>query len=421
METYTIGAAIVFSNNQMPAVYRHIDLTSKGKSGNRYMSFDYLIVGAGFFGSVLAERIATVLNSSVVVVDKKDHVGGQCYSETHTGTGIEIHRYGTHIFHTDDPEVWQYINRHTEFNGYRHQVLTTYRNRVYQMPLNLSTINAFYGMSMKPDEAKAFLAEEARKAGCGQPKNLEEKAMSVIGRPLYEAFIRGYTFKQWQKDPRELPASIITRLPVRFNYDPNYFNNARWQGIPLNGYTAVFEALLASPNITVRPGCDYFEAAESLRPSRMTIYSGPIDRYFGYRFGRLEWRTVYFSESVENTGDFQGTSVMNYADMDIPYTRIHEPRHLHPERIYPDSQTVIFHETSGYNPDDPYYPVNTPDNMARVRKYRELAKTEPGVVFGGRQGDYAYYDMDQTIKAALECFDTTIKTAYSAGPEAQSH
>ena len=370
--------------------------------------YDYVIVGAGLFGSVLAERIATLLNASVLMVEKRPHIGGNCYSCYDEETGVEYHKYGTHIFHTNDRLVWDYINKFTEFNGYHHQVLTKYRGTIFQMPINLETINSYYGLSLTPAEARLFIEEERKKENIVSPANLEEKAISQIGRPLYEAFIKGYTVKQWKKDPRELPADIINRLPVRFDYCEDYFVNSRWQGIPTDGYTKIFERLHASPNITVELNCDYFEMRDELKPKKKLIYSGHIDRLFDYQFGALEWRSVRFEREVHPVQDFQGTSVLNYADLDVPFTRIHEPRHLHPERTYSDEKTLIFYEYPNDDSTEFFYPITSPRNMELNSKYAELAAQDKGLLLGGRLGKYRYYDMDQTILSALNCFDQLV-------------
>lgn len=372
------------------------------------MNCDYLIVGAGLFGCCVAECIARKLGRSVIVIDRRSHIGGNCYSETDTQTGIETHKYGTHIFHTSSKEAYEYISRFTEFNGYHHQVLTKHRGKVFQMPINLETICSFYNRTMNPSDARKFIQEEANKERIENPKNLEEKAISLIGRPLYEAFIRGYTIKQWNKDPVELPAEIITRLPVRFDYKEDYFNDARWQGIPLDGYTSIFERMIDSPNITLRLNCDFFENRNAFKVAKATIFTGPVDRLFDYRLGKLEWRSITLERHVESVGDFQGTSVMNYADADVDFTRIHEPRHLHPERTYPNDKTVIFYERSATDSDDPTYPINTPKNKDVASKYKEMASLSGNLVVGGRLGNYLYLDMDKTILAALECFRTKI-------------
>jgi len=370
---------------------------------------DYLIVGSGFFGSVLAERIANELGKKVTLIERRPHIGGNCYSQQDEETGIEFHKYGTHIFHTNSKKVWSYLNRFTEFNSYYHQVLTTHNGVVYQMPINLETINSFYGVRLKPYEVEAFLKEEKDKETYTDPKNLEEKAISLIGRPLYEAFIKGYTQKQWNKNPKDLPASIINRLPVRSNYDESYFNNGRFQGIPLQGYTAIFDKLLNHPNINVELDTDYFNVKDDYDVQEKTIYSGPIDRYFDFRHGSLDWRSVRFERKVESYSDYQGTSVMNYADSEIPYTRVHEPHHLHPERSKDSKKTLLFFEYSQEDKNEPYYPVNDESNKRLFLKYKELTEQEDDVIFGGRLGSYAYYDMDQVIANALATFENKLK------------
>lgn len=372
------------------------------------MNYDFCIVGAGFFGSVLAERIASNSNNKILVIDKRPHIGGNCYSAIDKETGIEYHQYGTHIFHTSSPTAWDYITKFTEFNNYHHQVLTLHRNKIYQMPINLETINSFYNCNMRPLEAIEFIQAEVRKAEITAPQNLEEKAISLIGRPLYEAFIKNYTIKQWGKHPSELPASIINRLPIRYNYSENYFNDARWQGIPLDGYTKIFEKLLTSPNIEVKLNCDYFSIQKSISVKKKTIFTGPIDKYFNNRFGKLEWRSVEFTKAIKNVADYQGTSVINFADLEKEYTRVHEPKHLHPERTYDTSKTVIFYENSVSNHEEPFYPIRTEANNSILEKYQKLAQTEEKTVFGGRLGEYSYLDMDKTILAALQCFETQI-------------
>ncbi len=373
--------------------------------------YDYLVVGAGFYGSVIAERIANDLGQRVLVIDRRNHIGGNCYSEIDEETGIEFHKYGTHIFHTSSPKVWKYITLFSEFNGYHHQVLTKHQNRVFQMPINLETINNFYNLNLRPDEAKEFIAEEISKEKIESPKNLEEKAISMIGRPLYEAFIRDYTHKQWNSDPKDLPANIITRLPVRYNYNEDYFLDSRWQGIPLEGYTKIFEKLLDSPKIHVELNCDYFENRDQFKFKNKLIYTGPIDRYFNYEYGKLEWRSIELKREVQPVEDFQGTSVMNYADLKEPYTRVHEPKHLHLERRHA-KHSVIFYEFSKKAVDaDPYYPIGSEKNREILRKYQNLAKQNQEIIIGGRLGDYAYYDMDKTIAAALSCYEKRIASS----------
>ncbi|HLN20858.1 MAG TPA: UDP-galactopyranose mutase [Bacteroidales bacterium] len=366
----------------------------------------YLIVGSGFFGSVLAERIANVLKEKVLVIEKRDHVGGNCFSADDPETGIHYHLYGTHIFHTPNEKVWKYINNFTEFNSYYHQVLTVHRNKVYQMPVNLETINSFYNINLKPFEVDGFLRDEVKKEKITNPRNFEEKAISMMGRPLYEAFFKGYTLKQWQKDPREMPESVLKRLPFRNNYNESYYNS-RWQGIPLNGYGRIFDRLLENRLIDVKLNTDYFDLRGEIPPGTKVIYSGPIDRFFNFKFGRLEYRTLKFEKEIVPVEDFQGTSVMNYADVDVPYTRIHEPRHLHPERTdYPKDKTMIIREYSMLDDGtNPYYPINDDKNQNLVLKYREASHKVDNVLISGRLGDYKYYDMHDTINHALEMFE----------------
>jgi UDP-galactopyranose mutase len=366
----------------------------------------FLIVGSGFFGSVMAERIANDLKEKVLVIEKRNHIGGNCYSLDDPETGIHYHLYGTHIFHTPHEIVWIYINRFTEFNSYYHQVLTTYKNKVYQMPVNLETINSFYGLNLRPFEVEEFLKAEIAKEKIGQPANFEEKAISFMGRRLYEAFIKGYTMKQWQKDPREMPENILTRLPFRKNYNESYYYS-RWQGIPLHGYGRIFEKLLKSPRIEVKLNLDFFTIRDLIPAETKIIYSGPVDQFFNYRHGRLEYRTLKFEKEIHPVEDYQGTSVMNYADFEVPYTRIHEPRHLHPERTdYPVDRTMIIKEYSLLDDgSNPFYPINDEKNHNLVLKYREESNNLKNVFISGRLGDYKYYDMHDTIKHALELYE----------------
>jgi|GEM_PF-207012 len=368
------------------------------------MEYDYLIVGAGLYGSVFAERLANEEGAKALVIDKREHIGGNCYSKRDEETDIEYHVYGPHIFHTSSERVWKYISRFTEFNSYHHQTLTTHKGKVYQMPINLETINSFYNINLRPYEVEDFLAKEAAKANITKPKNFEKKAISLSGRPLYEAFIRGYARKQWGKDPKNLPVSILKRLAIRSNYDENYFHDCRWQGIPLNGYAEIFEKMLSSKNITVKLNCDFFKHRHEFKVRKKTIYTGPIDRYFDYKHGRLEWRTIELERKVVNYDDFQGDAIMNYADEDVKHARILEPKYCHPERKHIKGKSLIFYERSLSDPENPYYSVNSMENRAVFKKYRQLAEKEEDLIIGGRLGDYAYYNMDKTILAALNCY-----------------
>ncbi len=367
-------------------------------------TYKYVIVGSGFFGAVMAERIANDLATPVLVLEKRSHTGGNCHSVDHSETGIHYHLYGTHIFHTNDSGVWKYINRFTEFNGYHHQVLTTYKNKVYQMPINLETINSFYELNLKPFEVNSFIQNEAQKSGIHTPANFEEKAISMMGQPLYEAFIKGYTRKQWGCDPRELPASLLKRLPFRTNYEESYFFDP-WQGIPLNGYAHIFEKLLANPRIRVELNTDFFTIRNKLEKDAKVIYSGPIDKLFGFKYGHLEWRGLSFKERVRGVSDFQGTSVMNFAEEIVPHTRIHEPRHLHPEKTYPENKTLTIKEFSHADKGEaPCYPLEGEKNKVLLQKYQEELIQHKNLFVGGRLGDYKYYDMDQTIAAAFRTY-----------------
>jgi UDP-galactopyranose mutase len=369
--------------------------------------YKYVVVGAGFLGSTVAERIASELNEDVLVIDKRSHIGGNCYSQVDAETKIEYHNYGTHIFHTSNTEVWDYINKFTSFNSYRHQVLTTYKDKVYQMPINLETINSFYNLNLKPYQVNDFLKSEITKSNITDPTNFEEMAISLIGEPLYSAFIKGYTLKQWQRDPKELPSSIIKRLPFRKNYDENYYNSL-WQGIPSNGYGAIFEKMLNHPRIKLLLNTDFFDLRDSIPESTKIIYSGAIDKLFNYKFGPLEWRSLKFVFERIDVDDLQGTSVMNYAEESVPYTRIHEWKHLHPERdIFKKDVTLITKEYSiEGDTDNPSYPVGGARNRELLKNYLFEAKKLKNHIIGGRLGEYKYYDMHQTLARGLEIFNT---------------
>ncbi len=375
-----------------------------------FSNLKYLVVGSGFFGSVIAERIANDLNESVMVIDKKDHIGGNCYSQVNKNTGIEYHVYGTHIFHTDNQEVWDYINKFTDFNSYRHQVLTTFKDKVYQMPINLETINSFYNVNLRPFQVNDFLKDEIAKENIKMAKNLEEKAISLVGRPLYEAFIKGYTTKQWQKDPKELPAFIIERLPIRRNYNENYYFD-NWQGIPTEGYSNVFKKILSNEKIEVCLNTDFFEIKDNIPESCLIIYTGPLDKLFNFKHGKLDWRGLKFKEDVLDIEDYQGTAVMNYAEDSVPYTRIHEPRHLHIERNYNKKKTLIIKEYSkaSSSEEEPYYPIEVEENKKMRDKYLVEKNKLKNIILGGRLANYKYIDMDQAILSALKIYTEKIK------------
>ena len=386
------------------------------------MNVNLVVVGSGFFGLTVAERCASELGLRVLVVERRRHIGGNAYSEPEPETGIEIHRYGSHLFHTSNAAVWEYANRFTAFTGYRHRVFSIYKGRVYPLPINLATICEYFGAAMSPDEARALIAEQAAEVKAGQAANLEQKAVSLIGRPLYEAFIRGYTFKQWQTDPVDLPPEIITRLPVRYTFNNRYFSDT-FEGLPAGGYTAWLERMAGHPAIEVRLGTDFSSLRADAAGSVPVVYTGALDAYFGYAAGDLGWRTLDFELEVLATGDFQGTPVMNYADADVPFTRIHEFRHFHPERDwYPRDKTVIMREfsRSARRGDEPYYPINTAADRERLLAYREMATREPGVLFGGRLGTYKYLDMHMAIGSALTMYENRLRPFFT-GREPLSH
>ncbi|MFB9376688.1 UDP-galactopyranose mutase [Kineococcus gynurae] len=385
------------------------------------MNVDLVVVGSGFFGLTVARQCAEDLGKKVLVIDRRHHIGGNAYSEAEPETGIEVHRYGAHLFHTSNERVWEYCNRYTKFTDYVHRVFSIYQGEVFPLPVSLATINQYFRKALSPTEARALVAEQAGEIDTATAENFEDKAISLIGRPLYEAFFRGYTAKQWQTDPRELPGATVTRLPVRYTYDNRYFNDT-YEGLPVDGYTAWLERLADHPNIEVRLETDFFDASQEVSKTNVlgnvpVIYTGPVDTYFDNAEGELSWRTLDFEQEVLPVGDFQGTSVMNYAEEGVPYTRIHEFRHFHPERDYPNDKTVIMREFSRFatSGDEPYYPVNTAEDRRKLLAYRDLAKQEKGVLFGGRLGTYKYLDMHMAIGAALSMVDNKLTPHFRDG------
>jgi UDP-galactopyranose mutase len=382
---------------------------------------DLVVVGSGFFGLTVAERCASQLGLKVLVLERRHHIGGNAYSEADPETGIEVHVYGAHLFHTSNKRVWDYVNQFTDFTGYQHRVYTNHDGQVYPLPINLGTINQFFDAAYSPDEARALIKEQSQELGDKEPENFVEKGISLIGRPLYEAFIAHYTAKQWQTDPEKLSADIISRLPVRYTYNNRYFNDT-YEGLPADGYTAWLERMADHPGIEVRLETNFFDVADDYKGKVPIVYTGPVDEYFGYREGELQWRTLDFEREVVETGDFQGTSVMNYPDEDVKFTRIHEFRHFHPERDYPGDRTVIMREFSRFavKGDEPYYPVNTSEDREKLLKYRDLSRKEPMVLFGGRLGTYKYLDMHMAIGSALSMFDNKLRPHFVDGSDLTS-
>lgn len=397
---------------------------------------DVLVVGAGIFGLTVAERLATQQGKRVLVVDKRDHIGGNAYSEFDTETGIECHKYGAHLFHTSDETVWRYVNQFTKFTGYVHHVYAMHQRKsaerpeVFPMPVNLGTINQFFRSNYTPDEARELIAEQAKNNPAAkenrQPTNLAEQGISLIGEPLFNAFIKNYTAKQWQTPAEDLSPEIIKRLPVRYTYNNRYFKDTH-EGLPQDGYEAWFQRMVEAGNksrgsVTVKLKTDYFKDAniKRLRDDGVTtIYTGPIDQFYGYQFGELSWRSLKLDKEVVNVHDFQGCPVMNYNDLEPKFTRIHEFKHFHPERTddvvkwpgyAPDyKKTVIVREYSKawQRGDEPYYPINTTKDKAKLAKYQNLAQADKSkqIYFGGRLGEYAYYDMDKSFASALKLAD----------------
>ncbi|MDO5049510.1 MAG: UDP-galactopyranose mutase [Actinomycetaceae bacterium] len=385
------------------------------------MVYDVVVVGSGLFGLTIARQCAEEKGLKVALLERRSHIGGNAYSEAEETTGIEVHRYGAHLFHTSNERVWEYVNRFTSFTNYIHHVKTTVNGEVFSMPVNLGTINQFFRAAYTPDEARALIKEQAAEVADSEVTDFESKGISLVGRPLFEAFFKGYTAKQWQTDPKELPASIVSRLPVRYTYNDRYFSD-KYEGLPTDGYTAWLERMASHALIDVFLDTDFFDDSHDLSKNKVVgkipvIYTGPLDRYFDYKEGELTWRTLDFEEEVLDTGDFQGTSVMNYGDEDVPYTRIHEFRHFHPERDYPKDKTVIMREFSRFagRDDEPYYPVNTAQDRERLLKYRELADAEPNVFFGGRLGTYQYLDMHMAIASALSMWDNQLSPMFEGG------
>ena len=358
--------------------------------------YDYLVVGSGLFGSVFAYE-ATKKGKKCLVIDKRSHIGGNVYTENIEG--INVHKYGAHIFHTSNEEIWNYINQFAEFNRYTNSPVAIYKNELYNMPFNMNTFNKLWGVKT-PQEAKAKIETEKLEAGIVEPQNLEEQAISLVGKTIYEKLVKGYTEKQWGKKATELPSFIIKRLPVRFIYDNNYFND-KYQGIPVGGYTAIIQKMLEG--IEVKLNCNFFEHREELEQiAEKIVFTGAIDEFYNYKYGELEYRSLRFETEVVNEENYQGNAVVNYTEYEIPYTRIIEHKHF---EYSTSPKTVITKEypDTWVKGKETYYPINDEKNNALYEKYTSLAKENPNIIFGGRLGQYKYYDMDKVILEALNC------------------
>lgn len=359
------------------------------------MKYDYLIVGAGLFGAVFAQQ-AKQAGKTVLVIDKRSHLGGNVYTEE--VEGIQVHRYGAHIFHTSDRKIWEYVQQFATFNRYTNSPVARYKDEVYNLPFNMNTFYQMWGVKT-PKEAKEKLESQIREAAVCEPKNLEEQALSLVGKDIYEKLIRGYTEKQWGKRARELPSFIIRRLPVRYTYDNNYFNDS-YQGIPVGGYTRMVEQMLEG--VEIRLNTDYFQAREELdKLADRVVFTGMIDAYYGECYGKLDYRSLLFETEVMDTPNYQGNAVVNYTEYEVPYTRIIEHKHF---EFGTQPKTVITREypAAWTGKEEPYYPINDERNNRLYEKYKALADQEDRVIFGGRLGMYRYYDMHQVIAEALE-------------------
>jgi len=357
---------------------------------NDDIKYDFIIVGSGFFGSICAREL-TDIGFKCLVIDKRSHIGGNCY--TSKNKDINVHEYGPHIFHTSDDEVWFWINKYTSFNNFTLRPVANYKGELYSLPFNMWTFNKLWGVT-HPHEAKKIINEQSKEIN--EPTNLEEQAIKLVGKDVYEKLIKGYTEKQWKKPATELPKEIIKRLPVRFTYDNNYFND-KYQGIPIGGYTKIFEKLL--DGIDVLLNTDYF--THQLPKHNKLIYTGPIDKFYNYQFGNLEYKTTRFEHLEIDGDDYQGTVMMNYTDINVPYTRIIEHKHF--ELIDTNYTYITFEYPTDYIPEktEPYYPVNDLINNEKYYQYKKLADLEKNIYFGGRLAEYKYYDMDKVIKSAL--------------------
>jgi len=358
--------------------------------------YDYVIVGAGLFGAVFANKV-TKKGKKCLVIEKRDHIGGNIYTENIEG--INVHKYGAHIFHTSNKKVWDYVNEFADFNNYINSPMAIYKDEIYNLPFNMNTFSKLWNIKT-PDEAKKIIEKQVRSANITNPSNLEEQAISLVGKDIYEKLVKGYTAKQWGKKPADLPAFIIKRLPVRFTYNNNYFNDC-YQGIPIGGYTSIIEKMFKGCDIKL--SCDYFSDREYYNSlGDKLVYTGMIDRFYDNCYGKLEYRSLRFETSTKDIANYQGNAVINYTDIDVPYTRIIEHKHFELDKVNSDKTIITKEYPEKFTSDsEPYYPVNDSKNLEIYEKYKQKADLEKNVIFGGRLGQYKYYDMDKVIEQAF--------------------
>ena len=372
-----------------------------------FSKYSIVIVGSGLFGLTVARLFVEEFRIPALIIEKRNHPGGNSWSEIDSETGIEFHAYGSHLFHTSNQRVWDFVRRFTEFTNYRHKVIAKHNNKFFNVPINLQTISQFFDYPFSPMEAKAFFSKLPRSNESGT--SFDQLARENIGDELYQAFFLNYTAKQWQTDPKLLSGEIFRRIPIRLDFNNDYFDD-KFQGLPKLGYSEFIKSLLNHPLLHVSLNTDFFDVRKSLHSRSLIVYTGPVDKYFNYSRGVLGWRTLDFEKEIVGVDDFQGTAVVNYVDSDVNFTRIHEFKHLHPERNYPKGKTLIMREFSRFAriEDEPYYPINTTEDRMKLSNYRELMRREKGVFFGGRLGTYQYLDMHMAIASAMNLFYNTL-------------
>lgn len=367
--------------------------------------YDFILIGAGLFNIVLAEKLSK-RNKKILIIEKRNHIGGNCFDERDSQTKIITHKYGPHILHFDNYKIYEYLSNFAPFTPFHHRVLTKYQDKLYQMPINLETINSFYGLSLTPSEVRNFLEGKSIKDIENIYSNVEDKCISMIGVELYNAFFKEYTQKQWGQDPKLLPSEIINRIPVRTDYNTSYYNK-KYSYLPSQGFTFTFEKMISNPNISIQLNTNWHNLEYSKYDNAIKIYTGAIDRYFDYCYGELEYRSLEFEKEYISVQDYQGISVVNYPEGKYQWTRICEPRHFYPEKWneYSKTSTVIFKEKPCIDNSEPYYPINNKKNHDLLKKYENLACKEENLFFGGRLGEYKYFDMEGTIEAAFQLYD----------------